>query len=432
MNVLNLTPNDVLFFRDGRPMEGASSGSGAAWPMPNVISAAFHAALHRAEINGVHEHRRGRSSDDRSDGKRDRKFGGLVTAGPFPVSSEGRWIFPRPADARRAGDAGTTEFPLVSGAQPSSLSNDPKLPLYPVVSAIPPSKDSPEPWVDAVAYTSYLNGGAVAGECHRDADIFGKEHQIGIGIAPETGTVEEGKFYSAQYLRLTKAWQLGVLAEAQDKISKDPENRRDLIRELLDSEQHILVGGQQRVCNVGLGTAVDTALPLPVGPKISGTRVRWTLLSPAVFPHIAEDKDRGIPEHSGGSLPTWVDCDGVVQLLDGPGKNKAKRMRCEPGRQIQAHLVAACVPGSQPVSGWALGHDDENEAGARALHLAVPAGSVYYFEAEDSSHAQKLADVLSWHGSSQTASTIHNRRSTLLGEKGFGLGVCSAWSEYTA
>ena len=44
-------------------------------------------------------------------------------------------------------------------------------------------------------------------------------------------------------------------------------------------------------------------------------------------------------------------------------------------------------------------------------------------------HAGKLAAALNWHGS--TAGTeIKNRRSTLLGEKGYGLGVCGTWEFY--
>jgi len=429
MNVLTLNPNDVLFFRDGRPMEGASSGAGAAWPMPNVISAAFHAALHRAEIADVHEHRRGRSSD-RSSEKREKKFGGLVTIGPFPVSADGgTWLFPRPADASKPGSPATTEHPRLEGGAPCSLSSTAEFPLHPVVSTIPPSKDALEPWLDQDAYSAYLSGDSVGGSFETDDRIFGAEHQIGIGIDSDTGTVEKGKFYSAQYLRLKNDWQIGVLAQSLDKIDRDPNNQRDLISELLDDEQHILVGGQQRVCSVGR-MGEQTSLPLPIGTAISGTRVRWTLLTPAVFPHIPANSGSNVPDHPGGWLPTWIDLQGNVQLLDGPGKNKAKRMRppCEPGQPIRAKLVAASVPKAQPISGWALGTDEETDTGARALHLAVPAGAVFYFEADDEAHAQKLAEALNWHGSDDKSSKIQNRRSTLFGEKGFGLGVCSTWS----
>ena len=41
INTILLQPTDVLFFRDGRPMEGSLAGHGAAWPLPNVTDAAF-------------------------------------------------------------------------------------------------------------------------------------------------------------------------------------------------------------------------------------------------------------------------------------------------------------------------------------------------------------------------------------------------------
>src|SRR6266571_5292044 len=98
MNTILLQPTDVLFFRDGRPMEGSLAGHGAAWPLPHITNAALHAALHRGfpvdatELNhgesttryGDHLHRvvrRGTAQE----AERHRRFGSLATAGPFPV-----------------------------------------------------------------------------------------------------------------------------------------------------------------------------------------------------------------------------------------------------------------------------------------------------------------------------------------------------------
>jgi CRISPR-associated protein Cmr3 len=82
MNTILLRPNDVLFFRDGRPMSGSLAGHGAAWPLPNVINAAFHAALHRSGLaKDAHSHRRGAHGVYADDAQRDRKFGSLTTAG---------------------------------------------------------------------------------------------------------------------------------------------------------------------------------------------------------------------------------------------------------------------------------------------------------------------------------------------------------------
>jgi len=111
-------------------------------------------------------------------------------------------------------------------------------------------------------------------------------------------------------------------------------------------------------------------------------------------------------------------------------------------RPIQARLVAARVPKPIVVTGWserlheiaagklADGGERLVQHGPRPTHLAVPAGAVYYFEADSAEEAKKLAAALNWHGdskSSDSGGTVRNRRSTLLGEKGFGLGVCGTW-----
>jgi len=414
MNTILLTPTDTLFFRDGRPMDGASSGHGAAWPLPHVINSAFHAALHRASIDGVHAHRVGRSGS--YEDTRSHKFGSLVTVGPFPVQSNSDgaelWFFPRPADAQKESSPETSLRPLKGASATSSLQSD----LLPVVNTQPPSKEQPEAWMSKQAWDEYLNGGATIAGQHfaNDSNISTSEHQIGIGIDPDTDTQNGEQFFSASYLRLQNDWKLGIMAEAQDKINRDASNKRDLIQALLDEDQHILIGGQQRTCSAKI--EVD-GIPLPTGAQISGTSVRYTLLTPAIFPQIGD--------HPGGWLPSWISEDHQVQLLDGPGKNKARRLHVKEGKPIQAKLVAAVIPRSISVTGWSLGkHTDEKKHGAKTTHLAVPAGAVYYFEANSVDEAKKLAEALNWHGTT-SGSEIVNRRSSLMGEKGFGLGVCS-------
>ncbi len=414
MNTLLLEPTDTLFFRDGRPMSGSLSGHGAAWPLPTVTNAALHAALHRAQFEGVHAHRRGRSG--KVEEMRDRLFGSLTTAGPFPVSSSSDWFFPRPADAQKEGNTLATLRPTPrTGA--SSL---PYAWLYPVGNTQAPSKDKPEPWVSQIAFQNYLNQTeTLRGHFLKDADFMDTEHSIGIGISPETGTQDGESFYSAHSLRLRDGWRIGLMASAWDKDLED-----DLVSRLFPDSGNrnpVIVGGQQRICTVSRHQTAS--LPLPQGATITGKLVKWVLLTPAIFPQIND--------HPGGWLPSWVDLQGHVQLLDGPGKNYAKRHRIQEGKRIPAKLVAALVGKSIPVTGYAMpnGADPERLAGgAKSTHLAIPAGSVYYFEAENTAAAQALATALNWHGTS-AGTEIQNRRSTLFGEKGFGLGVCGRWED---
>lgn len=465
MNTILLRPTDVLFFRDGRPMTGSFAGHGAAWPLPNVVNAAFHAALHRAALSNVHVHRQGARGVYSSNAIRDRKFGSLVTAGPFPVNEEDgiqSWFVPRPLDiltsTLRPSLIPTSAFDAVQS------SNLPTPLKYCVANTQPPSKDfnaAAATWISKEAFERYLQdddspdfekGDAVA-----DAVIFDRENTIGIAIDPATGTTGQGeaagRIYSAHYLRLRDSWRLGVFAKAEDKHPDHDQLGNDLIRALFNGGRHqILIGGQQRTCTAEI-SRFDFP-PLPTG-KINDFHenndkvlVKWILLSPTIWPEI-QDKDKDgeqirdidgkpIRRHPGGWLPNWINAESGLVLLryraerrrrDYSG-TKARRV-CDGNEPIGARLVAALVPKPLVVTGWALSDEaSEEKGGAQSSHLAVPAGAVYYFEADNETEAKKLAGVLNWHGLELPPTTIRNRRSTLLGEKGFGLGVCGTWSFY--
>ncbi len=455
MNSILLQPTDVLFFRDGRPMSGSLSGHGAAWPLPNVISHAFHAALHRAEFTGCHAHRSGKSGNYTD--QRDRKFGSLNTAGPFPVCTKGAahtWFFPRPLDLvihkpvvpaiweyfcddcafSRDNSVRSANFRMSVSLRPVNSSGASNLPAplkYAVGNQKPPSKDSQFAWCSEGAWSAYLGTEprdplAARPFFKHDRDFSDSETTIGIGIDPDLGCVADQKIYSASYLRLRDGWSLGALATAPDKSFEHSNGSNDLVHALLD-DGAILVGGQQRVCTAERDASITGRLPLPLGKSAvfnahdGKVLVKWTLLTPAIFPQINS--------HPGGWLPSWIHQEtGQVMLLDGPGKNAAKRKRVPVGQPIKATLVAAITGKPLVVTGWALPNDSDRSAGgAKSTHLAVPAGSVYYFECDDAAAAAHLANALNWHGLS-SGTEIQNRRSTLMGEKGFGLGVCSSWS----
>jgi hypothetical protein len=452
MNTILLQPTDVLFFRDGRPMTGSLAGHGAAWPLPNVINAAFYAALHRSGFaKDAHSHRRGARGVYAEDAQRDRKFGSLITAGPFPVKDGHTWFFPRPQDLHNA----TLQPALLPADSFDSGQSSLPDPLeYAVANRLPPSKESgAKGWLAQAAYERYLDGSDPAlkdDECLNDNDFADTEHAIGIAIDPGTGTAGQGeaagKMYSAHYLRLRETWQLGVCAVAEDKEFNHQQHGRDLVKALLNGGQHqIIVGGQQRICSARLAAP---PLPLPRG-KADGFHeqagnflVKWILLSPAVWPAIGAEASHGINAHPGGWLPNWIHPQtGEVLLKAGDtarheqDSREAWRQRVRQQGNISAKLVAAIIPKPLIVTGWALPDEhgeteSEQHGGAQSTHLAVPAGAVYYFEADSADEARKLAAALNWHGSESNPTTIRNRRSTLLGEKGFGLGVCGTWQFY--
>ncbi len=465
MNTILLQPTDVLFFRDGRPMSGSLAGHGAAWPLPHVISAAFHAALHRAfrdqpDLGTSHAHA-GRDENGQRryapKGERDRRFVDVWSLGPFPVNADGRWFFPRPADAQEAGTVAVTLQPArghgVEGAWSGSSLPAPL--RYAVANTRPPEKEAGgEPWLSERAFAAYLEPKDLSAEKTgrhflKDDVIFDREETVGIAIDPDTQTAGQGEaagqIYSAHYLRLREGFRLGTAA------GDGRNGGAGLFDHLFKADQRIVVGGQQRVCTVE--SRRSDKLPLPLGatsfskPVVSGKcLVKWVLLTPAIWPEIPaerggqviHDRDgRPIIAHPGGWLPNWIDLQGKVRLKAVQEQRPAGMHRKEwrdilqRNPEIQASLVAAVVPKPLVVTGWALPNaaDPERDVngGVKSTHLAVPAGAVYYFEADSPEDAASLAAALNWHGDNSTSTTIKNRRSTLLGEKGFGLGVCGTW-----
>jgi len=461
MPAYTITPQDILFFRDGRPIE-TGGGHGARWPEPSVIFDAIHAALWRAfpaPQHWEHRHDFGRSSNRPMKGDTQR-FGALVTAGLFPVWKDGRWLFPAPADAIPVNTADwlLMPFDLAGGLCRSNL----PAPLrYPVGNFAGPTKQTTPQWWSAAAWKAYFSGKPPdRSEQFANEELFSAEWTTGIGIDPKTQTQDGQHIYSAEYLRLRPGVRCGFLASLMMKQNSQPAGIHECIGKLFVANNTIVVGGQQRPCRVE--PCELSQIPLPVGASITGTRVKWVLLTPAIWPEIREQRQKGIAPHPGGWLPNWVAPYDNFPVLRGSQIEQVQAgrvlLKADPSRQpggsreawrkhireapfLNCRLVAAVIPRPIPITGWTerlhLLRDEENiwmnggtGSGPRVTHLAVPAGAVYYFEANSPEAAAQLAAALNWHGSEANPTTIRNRRSTLLGEKGFGLGVCGSWEFY--
>jgi len=394
-----------------------------------------------------HRHRAARSGKLLSDNREAHgyRFGSLLSTGPFPVSPADQWYFPCPMDLLE-GDGLAPDF-APSSLAAAGFSNLPSPLRFGVGSMSPPSKSNPPAWISSTAFEAYLRAenGLLDEAFKQDSEIHETESTVGIAMDPESQSQNREGIYSAHYLRLKPGWRLGNAAECLDKgVQGD-----DLIEKLVGREGEIIAGGQRKVCSV---TPVGHSPALPHGcsdgwetAEIDGHEhylVKWVLLSPAIFPRIEKDASRGIKPHSGGWMPSWIDpSDGSVLLKDRselPRENGEsrpayrKRLR-EEGPGVGAKLVAALTGKPVPITGWSLQgqvedilENNRDRAGSRSLHLAVPAGSVYYFAAASASEAARLASLLNWHGQKDRSSAGF-RRSTLAGEKGFGLGVCGTW-----
>lgn len=431
-----LAPRDVLYFRDGRPLGGAADGNGAQWPLPTVWHSAVLSAFHRnfseeavAKYAKKHEHsRRGEKDKNFTRLKRTKAvFGGVKTLGPFP-RLEDKIYFPLPADLlpeEKGGDAELLPAQLLPcKPELGGKSNLPAPLKYVLWKEVKPTKQELGQWISQEGLKLYLEGKIEAlkvGEhIKKNSDFFDTEARPGIAINPETGTTEDSKFYSAEYLRLRRG--VSMLAFL-DSISVGRDKHYDLWNEFCEnaSRQSLILGGQRGVVWSNFSAGKTNLVPevekekhfsrIPEGEKCL---LKWTLLSPALF--------------NAGWLPGFIK-DGKVDLkripekLDGETRLQWRERISKDAGSINAQLVAARIGKPVAVSGWKINADEKlknsgnDGAGApKATRLLVPAGSVYYFECASPEDAENLYAAL--HG---------KVKSDLLGEQGYGLGVCSEW-----
>jgi len=304
MQSLYFQPDDTLFFKDGRPMMGATSGKGDHFPMPHVMHSALLAALHRAKANGNaygHEHRyRNRGKPPKSETEPNRSFGALTQAGPFPLLLEGdhpRICFPKPADLLEK-NTHPTLLPLHSPVGQSSLAQS----LKPVVNGKPPSKEATTAtWLDDEGWQAYLENRESSKGFWKNTDFFQTEPTIGIGIDPESGTTCEGQIYSASHLRFKDQCRLVSFAELPHSHKEG--DRPDELARLFEEPAPFILGGENRTCSVEARPVSE--ISLPIGPVIEGTRVKFVLLTPTIFPHLGESEGKESAVDTGGWLPNW-------------------------------------------------------------------------------------------------------------------------------
>ncbi|MEX2578856.1 MAG: type III-B CRISPR module-associated Cmr3 family protein [Verrucomicrobiales bacterium] len=430
LKTYRLTPTDLLFFRDGRPMAaGEGIGHGARWPLPPVFFDALHAALHRAfpEKQTWEETHSGHTKNGRGR-EGEQRFGTLRTVGPFPCR-DSEWLFPAPLDARLDKESAQARSLLPLGDERNKANDLPDPLKYALGNPSAPGKEEVPRWWTASDWRTYLETGALPldGESTNADSLFDPEPTTGIGTDPATGTQDGERIYSAEYLRLREGVSLACAATL-------PAGEKDGLAELFPASGAILCGGQQRVCQVETTAVPAIDESLPASESVTGERVKWALLSPALFP-----KSSG---HPGGWLPGWVCPDsGKVHLpREKPGRNPGESRRrwrkrikaAQEEKPLDVRLVAAAIGKPEILTGWSdalpvVNHGDgdtKTSAGGKATRLAVPAGSVYYFEGPD---APVLARLVSWDGD-PSGSVV--TRSGALGEKGLGLGVCGPWDFY--
>jgi len=382
-----LEPRDLLFLRDARPMDGSDAGLGANWPRPDQLWNALINAFHRVWPNrqdwegAAHTKRKSGESGGKSDNPLSSdRFGALKTVGPFPFDTKtGVVYYPAPLDL---------DMDLVQ-----CNGTDLPKPLSHAFRAKTQGKKEPRHWLSADEYHSYLKSESVG---DKEPALYDAERSLGIEIDAVTGTTVESRLYQAEYLRLRDGFRgddarlaLAFTASCGIHQKGAPDDSTvDVFEKFLSNENSIIIGGQQGVARLR-SAAFDWIKP----QKITSRYLRWTLLAPAVF--------------RAGWLPGW--CADSRKIPDSEKYPLGTVMfkDCSSSK-----LIAARIGKPFAFSGWDL------QTGPKPTQLFVPAGSCYVFDCCTAENAQKLADLLYFKPCSDQ-----------LGEKGFGIGICSSLAE---
>lgn len=158
-----------------------------------------------------------------------------------------------------------------------------------------------------------------------------KEPHIGIAIDPETQTTIDGQWYIQEKIRLQSTIQLVVEAEG----------------ELSSEEGLIKLGGANKVASI---QPLQQSFPIMEQKIEDESRYfKLYLSTPAIFKQ--------------GWLPRWID----LKTMEGSFSFRK--------RKVKVKLMSAAIGKPFPIGGF-----ETVKNRPKALHLAVPAGSVYFFE----------------------------------------------------
>ena len=420
---LSITPHDPIIARDGRPF-GIGQGirmRSLDWPYPSVLAGSLRTML--GKMNG------GFLQEDVDNLLKD--LLDIDIAGPLPLKSTQLYL-PIPKDILAKKDGKKIEaIPLrPAELRKGEVCDFPNSRLLPAM--IPETNDdsndddfkpeklpafwSFEKMTAWLVNPSGLNFILCKGsekkdddldiECNKkkkieiwddDPDFLGspeRDERVHTGIDPKTGTaaIEEGLLFMSVGLDISTAEKgeeirLAARIEAGNPFEK-------IIGKL--NEIHPF-GGERRLAHWSKADEpAGWKCPLEIPEKLMELdtgRIRMVLATPAIF--------------SKGWLPGWLDSatlEGILPTLKDDQEFKLK-------------LISACTDRWRPISGWSA---EAKSRGPKAIRRMVPAGSVYFFEAESAEAARDLAKIY-WLES--VCDGEQDRKD------GFGLAVWGIWEE---
>ncbi len=354
MSWVFIEPADVWLFRDGKPFDAGSDHRAHSLfpPNPTTVQGAIRSKILIASGASLAEYALGevKCQDTRAHVV-SRIIGWPGRAPPFRLNGpfvtrctrnasgaikEVTPYFPLPSDVLqgRKDRLYRVLSPLRNGPFRSNWPQDGLLPLW---ARTAEAMTETSGWLDQARLLACLNGIAPSEtDVLHDDQLFAWESRFGVGIDSKVKRPEEGLLYQIEFTRPRE--NVGLLLEVDDSHMQT--------KVQLPEDGLLSIGGENRAARYAIADYTPLQNPWPA-PGKDGKRVKLYFATPAWF--------------AGG----WTTVDWVNYLS---GAN--------------LRLVAAAVRRALSIGGARV--DTESQKGniQKAMHRYVPAGSVFYFEAE--------------------------------------------------
>lgn len=363
--MLRIKPLDTLFFRDGRPftMEEDSWANAVFPPLPSTIYGALRTA-YIAYNGGLKEFKKESAMYRVGCTWEDFKVKGVF------LEKDQDICFPLPFDlAIDKEEKEDRAYYLSLKSNVPFLSNN-MVENFLFSDQIENAQTPSKKYFDDLALASYLNLREPFFKYYQESQFIINEPKTGIKLSRGTRTAKEGYLYRVDLVRLKENCSILVGLEAPDSFP---------------GQGIIKIGGEGR--GAVFKKIVKDYMPAlddDTMAKIKKNgRFKIYFATPAIFP------EGWLPGKIRGEKFQWSE-----ELLE---------ESCGESDKMSLRLLTAAVGRPVCVGGW-----DLEARGPKPMRLAIPAGSVYYFEVIEGEAGQVIA-------------ALHGKNISLLAEEGFGL-----------
>ncbi len=365
-----IEPNDVVFFRDGKPFAAGEDHRARSLfpPSPFTMQGAIRAKILFDSGVDLKDYASGAPPAQdliRKIGIRGQSYGQLRLRGPFIAkrSNDGQIAryFPLPADVAKVREKPILLKPLT---KPFFTDNKPIEELCPLWARTYEQLEEASGWLAEGEFDKYLKEQefSITGE----GDLLIREPRLGIALDYIRRSTQEGKIYQMEFLRLREG--VGFLLEV------------DGIEPFEPPKGFLQIGGEARAAYYEVLPYKLRALSLP---NPLPRRFKVILLTPAWF------TDGWQPQ--GGNWGKFFN--GNVRL------------------------ISAALPRPQAIGGAFVDDVQRRRNFQKTMHRFVPAGSVFFFETEGTVTPKGVPFTETPEGEGD------------FGQIGFGCAVVTTWNE---